>query len=113
MTGLRPANLLIYMDDLAVIAQTKQEMMEKLQAVFNRLREAKLRIHPQKSRWFVDRAKCLGFAFTDQGVSPDPEKIKTVLNFTRPTTQKRLRSLCGMTNWYRKYLRNYTKITEP
>jgi hypothetical protein len=31
MTGLRPANLLIYIDDLAVIAQTKQEIMQKLQ----------------------------------------------------------------------------------
>jgi hypothetical protein len=89
MTGLRPANLLIYID-LAVIAQTKEEIMEKLQEVFNRLRGAKLRIHPQKSRWFVDRAKYLGFIFTDQGVSPDPEKIKAVLNFPRPTTQKRL-----------------------
>jgi hypothetical protein len=76
MTGLRPANLLIYIDDLAVIAQTKEEMMEKLQDVFNRLRGAKLRIHPQKSRWFVDRAKYLGFVFTGQTVSPDPEKSR-------------------------------------
>jgi hypothetical protein len=113
MTGLRPANLLIYIDDLAVIAQTKEEMMEKLQDVFNRLRGAKLRIHPQKSRWFVDRAKYLGFVFTDQGVSPDPEKIKAVLNFPRPTTQKRLRSLVGLTGWYRRYIPNYAKITEP
>jgi hypothetical protein len=74
MTGLRPANLLIYINDLAVIAQTKEKMMEKLQEVFNRLRGAKLRIHPQKSRWFVDRAKYLGSIFTDQGGSPNPEK---------------------------------------
>jgi hypothetical protein len=113
MTGLRPANLLIYIDDLAVIAQTKQEIMEKLQDVFNRLRGAKLRIHPQKSLWFVDQANYLGFVFTDQGVSPDPEKIKAVLNLPRPTTQKRLRSLVGLTGWYRRYIRNYAKITEP
>jgi hypothetical protein len=78
MTGLRPANSFIYIDDLAAIAQTKQEMMRKLQEVFNRLRGAKLRIHPQKSRWFVDRAKYLGFVFPDQGVSPDPEKNRAV-----------------------------------
>jgi hypothetical protein len=37
--------------------------MEKLQDVFNRLRGAKLRIHPQKSRWFVDKVKYLGHIF--------------------------------------------------
>jgi O-acetyl-ADP-ribose deacetylase (regulator of RNase III)/transposase InsO family protein len=113
MTGLRPANLLIYIDDLAVIAQTKEEMMEKLQDVFNRLRGAKLRIHPQKSRWFVDRAKYLGFIFTNGTVSPDPQKLQAVLNFPRPTTQKRLRSFNGLTSWYRRFIRNYAKITEP
>jgi chromosomal replication initiation ATPase DnaA len=56
MAGLRPANVLIYIDDLAVL-ETKEEMMEKLQDVFNRLRGARLRIHPQKSRWFVDKVK--------------------------------------------------------
>jgi hypothetical protein len=98
MTGLRPTNLLIYIDDLAMIAQTKEEMMEKLQEVFNRLRGAKLRIHPQKLRWFVDRAKYIAFIFTDQGVSPDPEKTKVVQNCPQLTMQKRLRSFCGLTN---------------
>jgi hypothetical protein len=113
MTGLRPANLLIYIDDLAVIAQTKEEMMVKLQDVFNRLRGAKLRIHPQKSRWLVDRAKYLGFIFTSGTVSPDPQKLQAVLNFPRPTTQKRLSSWVGLTSWYRRFIRNYAKITEP
>jgi hypothetical protein len=34
------------MVDLAVIAQTKEEVTEKLQEVFNRLHGVKLRIYP-------------------------------------------------------------------
>jgi hypothetical protein len=29
MTGLRPANLLIYIDDLAIVAKNKEEMMKR------------------------------------------------------------------------------------
>jgi hypothetical protein len=80
MAGLRPANLLIYIDDLAIAAKNKEEMMEKVQEVFNRLRGAKLRIHPQKSRWFVEKVKYLGHIFGPIGVAVDPMKKKLSSN---------------------------------
>jgi hypothetical protein len=112
MAGLRPANVLIYIDDLAVFAKTKKEMMEKLQDVFNRLRLAKLRIHSQKSRWFVDKVKYLGHIFSPEGVSADPMKVKIIEQYPRPTTQRKLRAYLGLTNWFRRYIRNYAQKTE-
>jgi hypothetical protein len=110
--GLRPANVLIYIDDLAVFAKTKEEMMEKLQYVFNRLRGAKLRIHPQKSRWFVEKVKYLGHTFSPEGVSADLMKVKIIEQYPRPTTQRKLRAYLGLTNWFRRYIRNYAQKTE-
>jgi hypothetical protein len=112
MAGLRPANDLIYIDDLAVFSKTKKEMMEKLQDVFNRLRGAKRHIHPQKSRWFVDKVKCLGHNFSPEGVSADPTKVKIIEQYLRPTTQRKLRAFFGLTNWFRHYIRNYAQKTE-
>jgi RNase H-like domain found in reverse transcriptase len=61
----------------------------------------------------TDTAKFLGFIFHQGSISPDPAKISIVQNFPRPNTMRRLKSFLGLTNWFRTFIRNYSKICEP
>jgi hypothetical protein len=112
MAGLRPAHLLLYLDDIAVIARSNEEMMEKLQDVFNRLRGAKLRIHPKKSRWLVDRVKYLGFIFSPEGMGVDPQKTRIVAEYPVPKTQKKLKSFLAMCSFFRRHLKGFAQKSE-
>ena len=113
LAGLLHKQCIVYLDDVATYATTLDELFERMQTLFNRLRGAKLRIHASKCQFATDTAKFLGFVFHRGTVTPDEAKIRIVKDYPRPTTVKRLRAYLGLTSWFRAYIRNYSKISEP
>jgi Reverse transcriptase (RNA-dependent DNA polymerase) len=113
LNDLRHKQCLICFDDIAIYASTLDELFQNMQSVFDRLRGAKLRIHPAKCQFATDTAKFLGFVFHKGTVMPYEAKIKIVQNYPRPTTARKVRSFLGLTVWFRSYIRNFSKISEP
>ena len=50
----------MYIDDIVVYASSHAELQSRLAAVFNRLREANLKLKPSKVRLFQRQIKFLG-----------------------------------------------------
>jgi len=63
LRGLTPSSVLVYLDDILVLGKTPDDMINKLDMVFQRFRAANLRLHPAKCHWCVDRVKFLGHVF--------------------------------------------------
>ncbi len=43
----------------------------------------------------------------------DPEKVRAVLDWPRPDTRKQLQRFLGFTNFYRRFIRNYSHTAAP
>ena len=43
----------------------------------------------------------------------DPEKVKVVKEWERPTNQKGVRAFLGFANFYRTFIKLYSQITAP
>jgi len=54
----------------------------------------------------------LGHIISSRGVSTDPSKIQDMLNWPVPTMTK-LRAFLGLTEAYRKFVKNYGILTKP
>ena len=54
----------------------------------------------------------LGHVVSANGITPDPQKVAAVLQFSQPTEAKTLQQFLGLTN-YRKFIHNYASIAEP
>jgi hypothetical protein len=72
-----------------------------------------LQLHASKCHFATDTARFLGLIFHQGSISPDPAKISIVQNFPCPNTTRRLKSFRDLTNWFRTFVRNYSKIFEP
>jgi hypothetical protein len=55
----------------------------------------------------------LGHVLSGAGIRPDPKKIQTIREWEVPRTQKGVRSFLGLANYYRKFIRNFSKVASP
>ncbi len=54
-----------------------------------------------------------GLAFSDQGISPDPEKVEALQHISAPSNQAELRSFLGTANYSSQFIHNYATIAAP
>ena len=65
----------------------QKKHIERLQQVFQRFREANLKINPTKWSFFQTKVQFSGQVISKQGLEADPEKVKAVQNFPVPQNQ--------------------------
>jgi hypothetical protein len=55
----------------------------------------------------------LGYVVCKEGAKLDPKKVNTMLHFLEPTTVTSVKSFLGLTGYYRKYVRGYSRLAGP
>lgn len=105
--------LFCYLDDLVVATDTLDHHIEILKIVADRLRKAGLSISSEKSKFCVPQVKFLGHIISKDGISPDTDRIKPILEYPAPNCVKSTRRLLGMAGWFRKFVPNFANIAAP
>ena len=55
----------------------------------------------------------MGHIVSHEGVKVEPNKFNSIKEWKIPTTIKHLRGFLGLTGYYRKFVKNYGRITTP
>ena len=55
----------------------------------------------------------MGHVVGQEGVSTDPDKIKALTEWPRPTTVTEVRSFLGFVSYYRRFIPNFSKVAKP
>lgn len=113
LKGLEYIVALAYLDDIIVFGTTLDECINNVRLVFQRVRDAGLKLKPDKCSFFRPETLYLGHVVSAEGVRCDPEKIEAIRKWHRPRTTRQVRSFLGMTNYYRKFIKNYADLSHP
>ena len=73
-------NIEVYIDDMAVKSKMVSEHLGDLQAIFEILRNYKLRLNASKCSFGVGLGKFLGYMVTHRGIKVNPDQIKAINN---------------------------------
>ncbi len=103
----------IYIDDILIMSKTKEEHRRITRRVLATLRKHKLFLKAEKCEFEVLETEYLGVIISEGSIRMDPVKIKGILNWPVPTKKKELQSFLGFTNFYRRFIKNYSKIVKP
>ena len=103
-----------YIDDLLVISNSSfDDHLDKLDRVFQKLKEAGFKVNAEKSFFAQSELEYLGFKITRSGVMPLPDKIQAIQNIAEPKTKKQLRSFIGVINYYRDMWKSRSDVLAP
>ncbi|GBC40100.1 1-phosphatidylinositol 4,5-bisphosphate phosphodiesterase-like [Rhizophagus irregularis DAOM 181602=DAOM 197198] len=70
-------------------------------------------IHKGKCRFLERNIEFLGHIVGNDGLRPDDKKIEKIKEMKAPTTVKEVRSFLGLCSYYRKFVKNFSKIARP
>ena len=92
--------LIIYMDDILVFTETKEECQEWTKWVLDRMEEEDLYLKLAKCTFEQTEVEYLGLVVKDREVLIYPTKLKAVENWEPPTLVKVVRSFIRFCNFY-------------
>lgn len=105
--------VLVFFDDILIYSKLLEDHVQHLSTVFRTLKEHSLYTKRSKCSFGQSKVEYLGHVITAEGVTTDPDKVLSMVNWSRPTTVKALRGFLGLTDYYRKYVANYGAICRP
>jgi hypothetical protein len=105
--------VLVFFDDILIYSKSWEDHVRHVDRVLQLLNEQHLYAKPSKCFFGVKEVEYLGHIVYHEGVEVDPNKIKSMMDWTIPKTLKNLRGFLGLTGYYHKFVRNYGIITTP
>ncbi|WVZ80222.1 hypothetical protein U9M48_027715 [Paspalum notatum var. saurae] len=95
---------------MALVLTTRLRNLEK---VLKRCEEVDLVLNWEKCHFMVRRGLVLGHIISEKGIEVDKAKIETVEKLPPPTNIKSLRSFLGHAGFYRRFIKDFSKIAKP
>lgn len=105
--------LLCYLDDLLLMSSSPEEHLYHLRLVFERLRKHHLQAKLSKCHFFQSQIKYLGHILSSEGISVDPAKVQTLLDWEFPSTPLGMQQFLGLANYFRKSVPNFSRLSAP
>ena len=117
-----------YLDDIIIHSDTWENHLNHVEIVFDKLREAGLKVKERKCTFgsgsciylghvvgsgLVQPMECKVAAVGSGLVQPMECKVAAVKTFKQPKTKKGVRSFLGLCGYYRKFIPNFSSIATP
>jgi hypothetical protein len=113
LAGLVDITCIVYLDDILVFSDNGEEHIEHVKEVLRRLRKARLFIKLLKCEWHTRRTEYLGYIISPEGVSIDPERLRKIQDWPKPTSVRVIRVFIGFMNYYRRFIAGFSKLALP
>ena len=103
----------VRVDDILIGCKTDEEMLDKLKAVLQRLKEAGFTVNWKKCKFFEEEIIYCGHIVSSKGVRPILSNVDAILKAPEPKNVTEVKAFLGMVNYYNMFMEDLATVSEP
>lgn len=105
--------LVVYLDDLLIYSNSKEEHIRHLRLVLQRLKDNQLFLGKNKYELMTSETEFLGLRVGRNGISIGEDRKKLVKDWPRPKSISELRSFVELLQFFRRFIHQFSEIAAP
>ena len=109
----------IIRDDILVVGhgdtdeEDEADHEQNLRKLLERARAVNFKLNSKKMNLKQPQVKFMGHVLSNEGLKPDPDKVRAVTDMPKPTSKKETLSLLGFINYLARFLPRMSEVAQP
>ena len=103
----------VYLDDILIFSDSLEEHIQHVRQILERLLEHGLYVKLEKCLFHARQVSFLGFVISQQGISMEPDRIATIVDWPVPESVHDIQVFLGFANFYRRFIEGYSRVVLP
>ena len=102
-----------HIDDILIYGKDLQEHNERLTSTLKAIQQAGLTLNREKCQFNKSSLSFLGYIVSSQGISPDPQKTRAIIDMKPPTTVTQMRRFFSMITQMNRFSPTIAELSQP